>query len=422
MIQQELWIAQLATASGVDVSTSNELWSHYCRLMGQFLTKGDAVRQDGIGLWQAVKADEYVGIRPDGSRVLVPPRIELRLTSSNASAIRETIPHALIDLVPYTEEVVMRWWKAIPELLSELLRRGHPVSWSQFGRFEPVKEGDALTGYRFIAEGELSELLNRPFSMFPQVDLLPTGEIPDTIVQPLVEEGVSFVSLREESQEEVAEPQEIPVPAESDTDTSVQTEDDILPTPAEEKALTEEPLPDTEEVSQPAAEEPFVPIEEPAEKKARKRKRARTTAIVFLAVLILGAAAAYLLLYRMPVLSTKEPARQEPSGRTSSPVDTIAKTVDTVKTVPAATDLGRIVIRKGDILARIALEKYGDRVFWVYIYEENKKKIADPNNIPLGTELVLPLPEKYGIDAADTASLRRALALQFRIGMAKERQ
>ena len=378
MIQQELWIAQLATASGVDVSTSNELWSHYCRLMGQFLTKGDAVRQDGIGLWQAVKADEYVGIRPDGSRVLVPPRIELRLTSSNASAIRETIPHALIDLVPYTEEVVMRWWKAIPELLSELLRRGHPVSWSQFGRFEPVKEGDALTGYRFIAEGELSELLNRPFSMFPQVDLLPTGEIPDTTTQPLVEEGVSFVSLHEESQEEVAEPQEIPVPAESDTDTSVQTEDDILPTPAEEKALTEEPLPDTKEVSQPVAEEPFVPVE--------------------------------------------EPARQEPSGRTSSLVDTIAKTVDTVKTVPAATDLGRIVIRKGDILARIALEKYGDRVFWVYIYEENKEKIADPNNIPLGTELVLPLPEKYGIDAADTASLRRALALQFRIGMAKERQ
>ena len=119
MIQQELWIAQLATASGVDVSTSNELWSHYCRLMGQFLTKGDAVRQDGIGLWQAVKADEYVGIRPDGSRVLVPPRIELRLTSSGASAIRETIPHALIDLVPYTEEVVMRWWKAIPEILKK---------------------------------------------------------------------------------------------------------------------------------------------------------------------------------------------------------------------------------------------------------------------------------------------------------------
>ena len=106
----------------------------------------------------------------------------------------------------------------------------------------------------------------------------------------------------------------------------------------------------------------------------------------------------------------------------SSPVDTTAKTTDTVKTVPAATDLGRIVIRKGDILARIALEKYGDRVFWVYIYEENKEKIADPNNIPLGTELVLPLPEKYGIDAADTASLRRALSLQFRIGMREGRQ
>ena len=61
------------------------------------------------------------------------------------------------------------------------------------------------------------------------------------------------------------------------------------------------------------------------------------------------------------------------------------------------------------IVLSILSEKYYDSPwFWVYIYEENKDKINDPNNVRPGTEVVIPPAEKYGIDAKDPASLKKA--------------
>ncbi len=417
MIQQELWIAQLATASDTDVSTSDELWSHYCRLTGQLLSKGETIRQEGIGLWQAVKEDEYVGIRPDGSRVLAPPRIKLRLIGPVSSPTRETMLQALIDLTPYTEVVVVRWWKAIPEVLSALLQKGHPVSWPQFGRFEPIKEEEELTGCRFIAEGELSELLNRPFSMFPTIELSPETEIADTQTRPLEAASTCFISFRTGHREEENKSEPTPITTEKEIPIAP------LPTAEKEAPTTEANSEDEEtrpkEEAQPtdaavASTVSSVPKEE------KKRFTATHKLLWFAATLIIGIATAFLL-QRLPVLSKK--ATQQPQESVvPAPRDTTPIAVDTVQAVPAPTDLGRIVMRKGDMLTRIARETYGDRIFWVYIYEENKEKIADPDNVPLGTELVLPLPEKYAINAADTASLRRALALQFEIGSAKKRK
>lgn len=61
------------------------------------------------------------------------------------------------------------------------------------------------------------------------------------------------------------------------------------------------------------------------------------------------------------------------------------------------------------IVLSILSEKYYDSPwFWVYIYEENKDKISDPNNVRPGTAVVIPPAEKYGIDAKDPASLKKA--------------
>jgi hypothetical protein len=56
----------------------------------------------------------------------------------------------------------------------------------------------------------------------------------------------------------------------------------------------------------------------------------------------------------------------------------------------------------------MAAKHYGSQWFWVYIYEENKDKIANPDNVPIGTVVVIPPAEKYGIDAHDQASLKKA--------------
>ena len=62
------------------------------------------------------------------------------------------------------------------------------------------------------------------------------------------------------------------------------------------------------------------------------------------------------------------------------------------------------------VLTTLSEKYYGSPWFWVYIYEENVKRgiINDPNRIRPGTRVVIPLAEKYGIDANDKAALRKA--------------
>ena len=62
----------------------------------------------------------------------------------------------------------------------------------------------------------------------------------------------------------------------------------------------------------------------------------------------------------------------------------------------------------GDRLTLIALEEYGHKAFWVYIYEENKNRIKDPNNLQVGTEITIPPGSKYKINKNDMESLQKA--------------
>ena len=98
--------------------------------------------------------------------------------------------------------------------------------------------------------------------------------------------------------------------------------------------------------------------------------------------------------------------------------DTLASTPapappSTSKAQPASSEETEVVrIQAGDRLTRFSLRKYGHKAFWVYIYEENRSRIKDPDNIPIGTTITLPQASKYKIDARDTNSVNRALILQ----------
>ena len=67
------------------------------------------------------------------------------------------------------------------------------------------------------------------------------------------------------------------------------------------------------------------------------------------------------------------------------------------------------------VLSKMAQKHYGNQCFWVYIYQENKSKIKDPNNIPEGTRLVIPAKEKYGIDSHDKASRDKAKKIAYNL-------
>lgn len=79
-------------------------------------------------------------------------------------------------------------------------------------------------------------------------------------------------------------------------------------------------------------------------------------------------------------------------------------------TATPSSEVVKETVRSGVFLTTLSLRHYGHKAFWVYIYEENKGIIANPDNIPIGTELVIPPASKYGIDASDTTAINRALA------------
>ena len=80
------------------------------------------------------------------------------------------------------------------------------------------------------------------------------------------------------------------------------------------------------------------------------------------------------------------------------------------KELPAVLD--RVTIQPGDLLTVYALKYYGKKVFWVYLYEHNKKVIKNPHNVPIGTTIEIPSPHLYGIDAKNKESVDKAVKRQ----------
>lgn len=81
---------------------------------------------------------------------------------------------------------------------------------------------------------------------------------------------------------------------------------------------------------------------------------------------------------------------------------------DTVAATIAESEVITDTVTSKIVLSTLSDKYYDSPWFWVYIYEENKAIINDPNNVPPGTAVVIPPAEKYGIDANDQASLKKA--------------
>ena len=116
-------------------------------------------------------------------------------------------------------------------------------------------------------------------------------------------------------------------------------------------------------------------------------------------------------------IETVRPAKEEvveivDSIDTRMAADTVASRTEVAETEPAKpADKPAVetdTVRTGNFLSRMARRFYGNSHFWVYIYEENRAKITNPNNVPEGTVVVIPPAEKYGIDAQNPESVEKA--------------
>lgn len=101
---------------------------------------------------------------------------------------------------------------------------------------------------------------------------------------------------------------------------------------------------------------------------------------------------------------TVEESTQPTSLETSAPVTEIEEIPISKPAQITVTD----TIRPGYLIVQMAKKHYGSKDFWAYIYEENKSKIGNPNKMTPGTVLVIPPKDKYGIDASNPESLKKA--------------
>ena len=269
--------------------------------------------------------------------------------------------------------------------------------------------------FAYTPDKELREAVNRPFSAFETTEIL----------NPVIGEG-----LEEEVLSPTAEPEKMNV------EESVEEllPDREIPLPKSEVKPEETPVKPVESVA--AAQSPVHP-QMPLSEKRSAGAWLRYVTIALLLVVVagvfyfIGRNAAYRALQKAPVSEVKqeqpvtplkeEPAdslqvasQEEPLMESELVVDESVKPVEEPEK-PVEEAVKKVVIHRGDRLTNIALKAYGHKLFWVYIYQHNKALITDPNNVPIGTELILPSPQQYGIDAKSRASLEAAAALQTEI-------
>ena len=444
MLQEELWYVRLAELSAVQLETSHQLWRALCQQVEQRLLSGLSLTFPEIGEWKLEEHREYVARTADGKQWLIPPRLTLGLrpvedrgvTSLSIDLLRD----ALAEATHVSAEQVATWLRAIPTLWRALYDEGIQIVWAGLGSFTPItSESSERSGYRFLPSEALCAALNKPFSMFAPVEVASSSSSPDLELREIGQldqltkvDPIEVLFASRELIQEVVEPVMTEEPQQPESPAAV-IEEEILPAPVDEAPIeAPQPAPSIA-VTAPVEEDPFIDQE----------THPRMLIWVFVALGIAMAFCLFIyLLSIQPELEMKDKASAAVEAVQPSPTPVVpavpAQTLDetdTLQTTPIVTQeeatlsvapsdavvstassqaetIERVRLRPGDRLSRLALKKYGNKAFWVYIYEENRAQLKDPDNIPVGAVITLPAASKYQINAGDTNSINRALVLQ----------
>ena len=439
MLQEELWYIRLAEQATLQPDTSLLLWRGLVQQVEQRLLSGLSLTFPEIGEWRLEEHSEYVARTEEGKQWLIPPRLTLGVRPVEERSVTSISIDLLRDALSEATQVsvgqVATWLRAIPQLWRTLSEEGKQVVWIGLGSFTPILEDRELVGYRFLPAESLCASLNKPFSMFVPVEIVASTSTADLELHEQVQletlaETKPITILFARQQPHVEElPSSAPAPEESDvvvdTSESVATSQvEVVPTPAP---------PSSEETPVDESASIDIPEEVPSGEEQDTRPRPLVWVLVTLGIV----ATTFLFVYLLSIqpaleLKPKAPAVEKqvehkamhPAHIEAPQAPVVADTLQPVEpsTAPtvessaspssSAEVIERVRLRPGDRLSRLALKKYGHKAFWVYIYEENRAQLKNPDNIPVGAVITLPAASKYQINASDTNSVNKALVLQ----------
>ena len=301
------------------------------------------------------------------------------------------------------------------------------------------------TKISFTPDATMKDLINKPFSHFETVILNEGVELEDTPVETseeIVQEEIISETIIAEEPAIMEEPQPEPIvetPAEEETIVEEPTieeqtiEEPISEETIEEETIVEEPTIEESTVEDPVAEEPITeePItEEPVitevqtseetekyvsteEKKVKNTNRILWGVIVVLVLIILfGAYWMFLRPSSVPEVTPLPPVQEEVTIPVPAEEKQPEDTLETVKFiqlsaeelrkehVPSFADtldyqiLGtqeEYTLQKGETIIRASVKFFGTKKYWPYIVKHNLDVLPDPDNIPAGVKIKIPV-------------------------------
>lgn len=463
MLQEEVWIKRLANEIGTDQSVSKQLWSAFVHTLESLLLEGQCIYIPKLGKWSLKFKEEFVVGNPKPTHLL-PPSLGLSIEHTNLQdATRiDSFASKIIEQTNIDEYIVARWLSVIPKLTNDLLTAGQTVLYPSIAQFYLDAEGVHLS-----LDAQFRSKLNKAFSVFTAEEIVEGTDIlglehiaisyeefdynPPIIIPLEVETKISELKdTHEEQEDEEKASQEYsqsnntpPLSISSQPNEEEIAEDEISLSIEEEEGVTEESTKTHKSIigitilllilglattlyfviksqskTVQTKQDIKTPVERPRQASSTPHQEPQTQArdsVVYSSKEVL----------QKPIeqTTTNAPIQNKkiephaPKKEAASHTQAEQKKEDSSKhkgnvvTDSQANVPEEVEIGADQSLAAIAKHKYGHRAFWVYIYEENRERIHNPHNIPIGTRLSLPPAKKYNIDPNNTKSVEQALIL-----------
>ncbi len=349
---------------------------------------------------------------------------------SNRVLVLQDIVKALSHETDTSEALCQSFVKELFAIVAERLMDGESVTLKGVGRFD-VDGGEV----RFIADPDTAAAINSAFDCFEAIELaddfdgdepVAEDETPDAAEEEAAttaDETAGTEDVADENSADGAEPEEKESQTdgleESEADSEENKEECTAEADADDETMTEETA---EEETEETAEEAEETVEEEYDDEPQPKRGGCRFAWGFLAGFVTAAvvaAVAWFCLFGVVRKPSSQPAviaddtakvaaadsdstaavekpQEQSEEKTAEPEKESKKAEQTFKVTNTA------------YLSNISRKFYGHYAFWVYIYLDNKDIITDPDNLPVGAELRIPAPEKYGIDKNNPESIKRA--------------
>ena len=423
----------LSEQTGKSTEEALRFLQEFIAVVSEGVYNDKLVKVKGLGTFKIIRVEERASVSVNsGERFVIPSHYKFTFTPDKELKELVNKPFSLFDTVELNEEV----------------------------DFSDVDVSAETSGAEEAADDSSEEIL--PDGIPEQAIEAPQTPEPEVKPEPAVEEeAVPQEEAKAESEAETETTPEPEVEAEPEPKVEAETtpKEGVKAEPEPETETTPEPeveaepelkakaetTPQEEVEAEPKQAEPVSSVSGYKEYR-RKRRRSASRKLLFpiaclFVIIVLGIVYIVCLSGRTTVNKNWEPPMAEvgnptpeagmnpvPADSTGvTPPDSASLAADSVVAEPPVVEenqpeetpksdiLALVTIKAGDRLASFAKQYYGHKFFWVYIYQYNQDIISDPNNIPIGTELRIPDPGLYGIDATDRSSIDKAAALQSQI-------